>query len=223
MKAIKSRQQFPVRVLILAALLCFTGASRSRGALEWDHTTVLIKPGPEVSEIRAQYRLKNTGTQPVVLQRVESECTCMHAESDKSKLKPGQSATVTAVYTPGTKTGLKKERIAIFTDDLDRSVHILEFSVELPEVVGLNPAFIRWGDGTSREQAVVVETLQDNITIMAIFPGAGVAVEPKVNDPMRRLEMKVRLLGDGQKTRGVIQIQLNVGGKKRMVTLPYGP
>jgi hypothetical protein len=63
---------------------------------------------------------------------------------DKDRLAPGVSGTLTAIFHPGDRTGHHEKIVVVETDDAKQPVSALKLSVDIPEVMHLDPRALVW-------------------------------------------------------------------------------
>lgn len=81
------------------------------------HFDRLMHNAGKVSEkakpIEAEFRFRNTGREALKIGRISTSCSCVKAEVSPSFIKPGQSATLRAVYNQKGHTGRHPRYISI--------------------------------------------------------------------------------------------------------------
>jgi len=75
-----------------------------------------VRPG---RSLRKEFRLRNLGDQPLVIERVSRSCRCTSAEVEESTLEPGASTPLrVGLETPGVP-GRVEERVLLRSNDPD--------------------------------------------------------------------------------------------------------
>ena len=107
--------------LILLLLFAAWGGLRAQPAL------TLLQKGYDLGSIPEDggtvsrvYTFRNSGnadgTEPLVLLRVLTSCTCTKADISKKPVMPGQEGTVTVTYNPRRQHGAFNKAISIYTN-----------------------------------------------------------------------------------------------------------
>lgn len=78
-----------------------------------EHNFGDIKQGDVVEHT---FTFTNTGTQPLVIERVEATCGCTTPSYTKEPVMPGKTGTVTAKYNSTGQMGLQKKPITIHSN-----------------------------------------------------------------------------------------------------------
>lgn len=166
-----------------AALLCglFACATPGGFALEWKTQALTFTTVPFQATQEAVFPFTNTGTQPVRIIDVESNCDCLDAAADRQIYAPGESGVIKSSFTVGDRLGLYERRIKIITDENPEPVRLL-VRIEVPELVTLTPRSVAWKlNETATEKAVELE----------VIPGVKIEftrVQPTSGDFAARLE-----------------------------------
>lgn len=75
-------------------------------------------------EVRKKFKVKNTGTKPLIVQRVITGCGCARAESPKEPILPNKEAEITLIYET-TSVGKFNRRITIFSNTISgKPIHL---------------------------------------------------------------------------------------------------
>jgi len=80
---------------------------------------------PEV-ENKTTFRLKNTGTKPLIVENVQASCGCTTPKKPEKPILPGQSDEIQVSFksNPG-QTGVQNKSVTVTTNTAER-VHVLE-------------------------------------------------------------------------------------------------
>jgi hypothetical protein len=164
-------------------LLCgfFAYAALGGFALEWKTQTVTFTTAPFQTTQEAVFHFTNTGSRPVKIVEVESNCDCLDAASDRQTYAPGESGIIKSSFTVGDRLGLYERRIKVVTDEDPEPVRLL-VRIEVPELVTLTPRSVAWKlNEPAAEKAVELE----------VIPGVAInftRVQPTSGDFDARLE-----------------------------------
>ena len=91
--------------------------SLSALGLTWESTSISHEAAPQDGEYKAGYSFTNESDQVVTIESVRSSCGCTVPELKKRDYAPGESGTIEAVFSFGTRTGLQRKTISVVTDE----------------------------------------------------------------------------------------------------------
>src|SRR4051812_44112016 len=138
----------------LAAAAALPGA-----ALEWKAQTLNFTTVPFQLTQEATFAFTNTGTKPVKILEVESNCDCLDAAADRQIYPPGASGVIKTNFHVGDRLGLYERRIKVVTDESPEPVRLL-VRIEVPELVRLAPRSLAWKlQEPSTEKPVELEVI----------------------------------------------------------------
>lgn len=83
----------------------------SQPKMEWESTKHNFGAVKRGAVVRVTYKVRNTGSAPLLLQRAEFECSCTSAEITQQPIMPGQSGTLTLIFNTATVYG-RQDRVA---------------------------------------------------------------------------------------------------------------
>lgn len=169
--------------MISRPLLCclFAAAALPAAALEWKAQTLDFTTTPFQATQDAVFQFTNTGTKPVTILEVESNCDCLDAAADRQVYAPGSSGVITTSFHVGDRLGLYERRIKVVTDESPEPVRLL-VRIEVPDLVVLTPRSVAW-----KLHEPAVEKSVD----LAVIPGLQITfsrVQPTSGDFAARLE-----------------------------------
>lgn len=67
--------------------------------------------------IEKEFVFKNTGKSDLVIRKIRTTCGCTTASPEKTVLKPGESSSFKAVFTPGSRKGMQRKSIYVISND----------------------------------------------------------------------------------------------------------
>ncbi len=70
------------------------------------------------------FKFTNTGTQPLIIERVDVTCGCTTPAWTKDPVLPGKSGTVTAKFNSSGKLGQQKKAITVHSNAADGAAHV---------------------------------------------------------------------------------------------------
>lgn len=144
--------------LLLLILVLAASACTARAELVWEKTEQSFTTVAGQVMVKAAYPFKNNGTEPVTLTGLTTSCGCTTATPSKLTYAPGESGTINAVFSIGSRTGLQKKTIRVETND--RKTRELLLTVEIPELLHIEPAFVLWTGGEPAAEKIVMLTVK---------------------------------------------------------------
>ncbi|MFO1482512.1 MAG: DUF1573 domain-containing protein [Verrucomicrobiaceae bacterium] len=153
--------------LLLSALaLC------ARAELALDVPAIELKPKPEDEEVETTFKFRNKGDKTVKILGLESACSCLSAELDKSEYKPGEVGTGKASFKVSTFVGRHEKYVNVNTDDPKQPEWQVQFILDVPAVVDIKPKTLQWfiGDETTPKSCLVQFTSDMPTKILKITP-----------------------------------------------------
>lgn len=132
--------------LVAAAVACtaFVGARALRAASRPAAPLRITSDGGSVADlgvveeparIEHAFRIENTGSTTLPLDRIERSCTCSQVVLEREELAPGETATVRVVADVRGRTGLFSAKVWIgSSQDPTRDLHRLELTASLGRV-----------------------------------------------------------------------------------------
>lgn len=70
------------------------------------------------------FKFKNTGTQPLIIERVDVTCGCTTPAWTKEPVMPGKTGFVTAKYNSAGRLGQQKKAVTIHSNAADGAKHV---------------------------------------------------------------------------------------------------
>jgi hypothetical protein len=97
--------------------------------IEWTEPKKDLGTINEGQKLQISFRVKNTGTAPLVLQSVVPGCGCTVADYPKEPIAPGKEADITASFDSQGREGQQHKEITVTANTKETSQHILSFNV----------------------------------------------------------------------------------------------
>ena len=88
----------------------------NKSTLEWDSRRIDVGTVALNVPIEVDFYFKNEGSEPVIIENIETSCGCTAAKSSQAPVLPGESSKVTVTY-KGKKPGVFRKTIRIETSD----------------------------------------------------------------------------------------------------------
>lgn len=131
-------------------LLCLCAAflpMSVRADLVTEVPVIELKPKPEDESVTTDFVFYNKGTKPVKVLNIESACSCLSASLDKAVYAPGEKGTGKAEFKVSSFTGRHEKAVHIQTDDPSQSEWVVNFVLDVPEVIKIEPKTLQWWMG----------------------------------------------------------------------------
>jgi hypothetical protein len=136
-------------------LLLLTLPALASAALTWEKREVRLTAPPGAKEVVTGFSFKNTGTFPITIQEIETDCECTLAELAKRTYAPGESGTIKAILSLGQRTGLQEHAITVLTDDPAVGEVELALGVEIPAVLTFSVRMLYWKVDSATDEGVI--------------------------------------------------------------------
>lgn len=137
----------PTLVLCLAGFL----PGLLRAELATEAAVIELKPKPEDESVTTDFVFFNKGTKPVRVLTIDSACSCLSASLDKAVYAPGEKGVGKAEFKVSSFTGRHEKTVHVQTDDPEQPEWVIQFALEVPEVVKIEPKTLQWWLGEAAE------------------------------------------------------------------------
>lgn len=101
-------------------------------SVEWPDST--YKDFGHIAEgqkLEVSFRLKNTGTKPLVITKVQPSCGCTLAETPNAPLAPGATGSIKATFNSEGHAGINRKNLFVFANTTGNFETVLQFVVEV--------------------------------------------------------------------------------------------
>jgi len=82
-------------------------------SIQWLDSSKSMGTVTEGGTIKINYRFKNSGTKPLVIESVKPACGCTVADYPKEPIAPGQEGEITAEFDTKGREGVQKKNITV--------------------------------------------------------------------------------------------------------------
>ena len=114
------------------------------GQLAWAETHLKIQAEPEDKEVIGTFSFQNGGSETVTILNVTSSCGCTVAELDRKVYDPGESGSIRATFSVGSRVGTQIKRITVSSDQDGGSSQVLILETRIPEILRVHPKLVLW-------------------------------------------------------------------------------
>lgn len=118
------------------------------GQLAFESKLVESSADPAAETLEVKFPYTNEQKTAVEITKIDTSCGCLKAESDKSVLAPGETGTVTGVFSLGVRSGTYEKSLTVKTaSDAGNMDQELRVRVTVPELMELAPKQLMWDVG----------------------------------------------------------------------------
>jgi len=142
------------------AALTFAIGSINALGLTWENSIIAHQATPEETEFTACFTFSNDSDQTVIIESVRSTCGCTVPELVKRVYAPGESGSIDAVFSFGTRTGAQRKTISVLTDEQDSERQDLILEVDIPILIDVRPFFVFW----RKQEALTTKTIEVRVS-----------------------------------------------------------
>jgi hypothetical protein len=206
------------------ALLLAAAAGLPGAALEWKTQTLDFTTAPFQLTQEATFAFTNTGTKPVKILEVESNCDCLDAAADRQVYPPGASGVIKTNFHVGDRLGLYERRIKVVTDESPEPVRLL-VRIEVPELVRLTPRSVAWKlQEPPTEKTVELEVIPGvTVHFTQVLPTSGIfSARLETLEPGRRYRVYLKPPATAQPANAAFRIFGKATSGEDVIVSAYG-
>ncbi len=133
--------------------------------LRFDTYEVTRTPGWQERRVDVQFPFTNTSDRPIAISGVHTSCGCVATAPVDTVIQPGQRSAITAAFTFGSRVGRQVKAIRVETNDPQSPSIGLTLTVDIPRIVTLEPALVRWTVGDSLMERRIRVTLTQDVPV----------------------------------------------------------
>lgn len=159
-------------------------------------------PASQNATLQAEFRLTNTGSTPIAIERVVGDCGCYDASVGANEVAPGGSCPVKVTFKTLSFAGSLTKRLRVLSNDPCRPELALTLKVHVVAGVVMDPGRFGFGDvllGSLPERAILAkwhEGIGQPFRVKAVeFPGSPqafeVVLEPFEELPWRGTRIRI--------------------------------
>jgi len=177
---------------------------------------------PEKSELVHRFTFKSTGTEPLVIEKVNTGCGCTVAKLSKHEYAAGEVGHIDITYKPK-GIGPQSRTIQVLTNDTRRRITTLMLKVDVVPIVAARPTQLQFGNvpiGEVRDLTLEIVSRDPNLKVLgANINGSEFSTELVENAKPQGLldpqlpgygQVKVKLLGNADVGRLLRQLSIDV-------------
>jgi len=181
----------------------------------------------EGDKLKHTFEVKNSGSSPLVIDRVSTSCGCVVAELKNKTIAPGEKIDMEVTFDTAGRRGQNRKSITIISNDSSNPRAQLEVAANIESLLAMDPFFVRLSPEYNEEQtreAWLVGKLLDqaklSITDKEKTEEAGIVVELAEKEeagkkiPGIRFKLKGKKVGYGS---GKITLATGIENPKELV------
>ena len=126
-------------------LLLLTQAAAHAG-LYWEKTQMVYDPTLSDRTVTGEFVFMNTGTEPVTIDRVQTNCGCTSATLEKRTWQPGEKGRISTVFTIGSRQGVQVKPVAVSIRG-EPNPTVLTMVIRIPTALMIDPPMVWWEAG----------------------------------------------------------------------------
>ena len=116
----------------LSALAPAAGDTATFTTIEWlDSASRHFGKIAEGQKLDVSFRFRNTGTRPLVIQKVQPSCGCTVAEQPTEPVAPGAQGAIRASFNSEGRVGSNHKTLYVYANTKGTTSHELQFDVEV--------------------------------------------------------------------------------------------
>ena len=97
-------------------------------SIQWLDSSKSMGTVTEGGTLKINYRFKNSGSKPLVIEKVQPGCGCTVADYPKQPIAPGEEGEITAEFDTKGREGVQKKNITVFANTRENT-YTLYFDV----------------------------------------------------------------------------------------------
>jgi len=99
--------------------------------IQWIDSAQKLGKVDEGQKVAVNFKLKNTGDKPLIIQSVSPSCGCTVAEYPKEPIAPGAEGEIKASFDSNGRRDLQHKTIYVMTNTKGKQRHELSFEVDV--------------------------------------------------------------------------------------------
>jgi hypothetical protein len=124
-------------------------------AHDWGNVT------PKESPLKTKVKIKNVGTEKLVISNVKPSCGCTTAPLDKDQLNPGETATIDVTFNVGHRGGVNSKTIRISSNDPNNSTIVYRLNANVVKAITVTPTYFAFSQMKVGEKSTARVTIQN--------------------------------------------------------------
>jgi hypothetical protein len=146
----------------------------SLARLEFKSTTYNVGNVFDHEEQKFAFEFTNTGSENLVISRVQSSCGCTAGDLEKTEYAPGESGKIDVTFNPKGKKGEQRRQLTVYSNDSSGRETILTVTGSVTQLVAVDPAVLSLGTvpkGQSTTKYITVTGRTPDFEVTRATPG----------------------------------------------------
>jgi hypothetical protein len=198
-------------------------ASAPASALEWEKREQAVRVAPLQTEVAVEFAFTNTGSRPVEITDIRTNCDCLDAKSERQTYAAGERGVIRARFSVGDRLGLYERSVLVLTDESPEPVR-LAVKVDVPAPAEAAPRTVDWALNAPAEPRSIEITVAPELSIDftdAISTGAGFVAKLEPLEPGKRYRVVVMPKGTAERASAAIRIRGTARSGQDIVVSAY--
>jgi hypothetical protein len=209
-------------ISLSALLLGLLTALPVQAQLSFEKTNLEIEAKASDMKAEAVFPFKNTGSEIITIREVKPSCDCTAARLEKRTYRPGESGTITAVFTFGDRVGMQFKQVVVKTDEEPKGVYPLSFQVRILAPLTVSPLAVFWSRGEAASPQVLRIVASDSVEKLEVKPRSGkVKTELRETTEGRVYELMVTPQSTDETFRETIVVEAQIAGTGKTTVTCY--
>jgi hypothetical protein len=132
--------------ILLTSLVVLLAAIPARAELKWDRQRVELKPGPGDTFVDATFGFVNSGSEPVIIEKLAPSCGCTTATVPKMTIEPGERSELVTRFDITGRRGLQTKTVTVMIKG-QKEPDIVTLVVSIPDLMKILPQLVIWEKG----------------------------------------------------------------------------
>jgi len=115
--------------------------------------------------------LKSTGTDTLILGKIDASCGCTGAISSAERIAPGGAGTLHITFNSKNFVGPIHKTVTVHSNAIDAQATLIEFKAEVIDEINLNPSSVFFQGAVVKKPTTVVIKVTNNGMIPLAFTG----------------------------------------------------
>ena len=148
-------------LIFLSSLMTLTAQAN----IKWLNDKVTEDVDSTTKAIKAVYKFKNEGKDPIHIKNVSTSCGCTTVKLDKKVYNPGESGEIVASMEMQAKTGVQRKFIYVRSNDTDNPVQKLTIEAVFPVYLTIDNKYLKWKHTEDKKEKVMTITISDKYDV----------------------------------------------------------
>ena len=157
------------KILNIVLVVFFMVAGYSRAALSFKEKTIKTELSNGEKTYSFSFSFKNTGKDPIKVEKIDSSCSCTILKLKKKIYKPGESNLLKGVFHTRNLIGKRDTFILVTTSNMVSGIKKtieLKLTIIVPQILESNPSMLVWRINTPLTEKKIVMKLSKKHSVL---------------------------------------------------------